>query len=158
MNLVSRDIQSTVCHATSTFANKCPNCGTWTAVQLFSFHSLVNRMPHSWHRAKACCVMWLRGDAGQDRVFWCDLHPHVMGNVTLTRISSQLPACQVVARTVKGCWTALSESKRCHVVSDDFVSRLNVRRSLSILVVSLHRDGRQTSHVFTVCVPDRPTY
>ena len=43
---------------------KYPNCvTTWTAVHFFSFQSHVNQMPHSWHRAKACCVMRLRGEA-----------------------------------------------------------------------------------------------
>ena len=34
----------------------------------------------------------------------------MMENVTLTRISSKLPVDQVVAKTVKGFWTALSEN------------------------------------------------
>ena len=34
--------------------------------------------------------------------------------------------CQVVAKTVKGMWTARSENICCHGVADDFVSRINV--------------------------------
>ena len=32
-----------------------------------------------------------------------------MGHVTLTRISSKATSCQIVAKTVKGFWTALSD-------------------------------------------------
>ena len=41
--------------------------------KLFSFHIPVHQMHHMWYHAKACCVMWLRGDARQVRVdVWSD--------------------------------------------------------------------------------------
>ena len=56
--------RGTRCHATSTFANWYPNCGTtWTALKLFRFHSHVNQIPHNWHRDEACHFIWLRGEA-----------------------------------------------------------------------------------------------
>ena len=53
---LKHDIQSTRCHAMSTFANKYPSNGTWTAAKLFSFHRHVKQMPRIWYHAKACCV------------------------------------------------------------------------------------------------------
>ena len=85
-----------------------PSNGTWTAAQLFSFHSHVNQMPHVWHRARVCHVIWLRGGARQVcvNVLECfslarDGTCHI--DVNLLKATS----CRIVAETVKGFWTAL---------------------------------------------------
>ena len=58
-------------------------------------------------------------------MFWSAFRSHVLGDVNLSRIL-EATSCQVVAKTVKGFWTALSENIRCHGVSDNYVSQLNV--------------------------------
>ena len=111
LNLFSRDIQRTRCHATSTFANKYPSSGTWTAVKLFSFHSLVNQMPHIWYHAQACGVMWLRGEAGQvcvNALECCSLSRD--GECHFDTHLLKATCCQFVVKTVNGFWTALPEN------------------------------------------------
>ena len=130
-NLVSRNILSTRCHATSTFCYKYPSNGTWPAVHLFS-QSHVNQMPHIWHRDKGCRVVRLRGEARQvcvnvleffslPREGKCHFDAHLL----------EATCCQVVAKTVKTLWTPLFESIWCHGVLDDFVPQLNVWCCLS---------------------------
>ena len=149
-NLVSRDIQSTRCHAASTFTNWYPNCGfIWTALKWFSFHTQANEMPHVWHGALACHVIWLRGEARQVCV-------NVVECKTLARDGKchfdanlvKATSCQIVAETVKGFWTALSENIRCPAVSQGL--RITTQRVVKFVsgVASKYCD----THIMCLCL------
>ena len=77
----------------------------------------MNQMPHVRHRARACNVMWLRGRARQvcvnvlectlARDGACHFDAHLLKHTS----------CQIVAKTVKGFWTVLSEVMQCQASS-----------------------------------------
>ena len=67
-------------------------------------------------------------------MFWTAFHSHMIGACHFDVNLLNATSCQVVAKTVKGFWRALSENIRCHAVSDDFVSRVkNVVKFVSVL-------------------------
>ena len=90
VNLVSRDIQSTRCHATSTFAKQVSKqVAPGPLCNCSAFIAMSTKCPTFGTTPKhvASCGYVEKQDKFAS-IFWSDLHPHVMGNVTLTRISS----------------------------------------------------------------------
>ena len=59
-------------------------------------------------------------------MFWSDFDSARDGKCHFDANLLKATSCQVVAKTVKRFWTALSENIRCPAVSDDFVSQLNL--------------------------------
>ena len=168
-----------MCHATSTFANKYPSSGTNTAAKLFSFHRHANQMLHTFgttpKHVASCGYVEMRDKFAS--MFWCDTLARG-GTCHFDAHLLKAACCQVVAKTVKGLWTALSESKlmswscrRLRVTTQRVVlclsniasrccdtryslcaflsnMRQNWHSGSAVLVVFLHCDGRQTSHPF----------
>ena len=64
-------------------------------------------MPHNWHRARACRVVWLRGEARQVCINVLErFSPARDGKCHFDANLVKAASCQIVAETVKGFWTA----------------------------------------------------
>ena len=147
-------------------------------MQLSNFHHHVNRCPTFGTAPKH--VAPLGHVEQQDKfssVFWSNMHSHVMGNVTLTRISSKLPVARSWPRPSKDsgrrspktsdvteCQTTLGHDPTCGEVCLQLLRQStaaltssvcaflsNMRRNWhagrAALAVFLHCVGRQTSQL-----------
>ena len=76
---------------------------------IFQLSHHVNQMPHVWHRARACNVIWLRGGARQVcvNVLECTLARDGACHFDANLLKPT--SCQIVAKIVKGFLTLLSE-------------------------------------------------
>ena len=95
---------------------------------MFSLHSHVNQMPHIWHRARACHVIWLPGEARQICV-------NVLQWYTLDAQLLKATCYQVAEKTVLGFWTALSEVIQCQTPSyhDSTCGEVGLRYGVKVL-------------------------